>query len=319
MAVREIRILRLARGIACLGKKTGSRAIYCSFLFSLVIHTLFLLYAGQPTSRQCLDRRIKVDLVPLKAPSPSPQTPIEDTSQPKDIPRPYYVRSKGIPHQSTQSSQAKRVRIPTECQNLKPVFSPPQTVPLEKPLADQETTDKADHADKADKADKAQERAAEGIFIPSSDSLGPHVANVAAQVADAAAQVKEILLSNNLPMKIKAGSDHLDPALDYQSDQELIRRYQKAIYLRIKHHQKFPSQARKKGWEGSVSVKFIVHRDGRVEEVKVTRSSAIALFDEAAIHAVKDGNPFPPFPEGIRESSLLFEVPLGFELRDKSD
>ena len=354
MAVQERRILRFARGNVCLGKKTGSQAIYGFFLFSLLIHALFLLYTGPPISQRCLESKIRVDFVPLKAPSPPPKTPMKDAPQPKpkdapqpkskdtlqpkpkdtpqpkpkdipqlqpeDIPRPY-VRSKGIPQESPQFSQIQEVRIPTEYQSLKPVSSPPQAVPLEKPLAEQETTDKTDQADQADlldkadeadQTDKSQERAAEGILMPSSDSTsGPHAANVSSQVADAAGQVKGISLSHNLPMKRKAGSDRFDSAPAYQGYQEAIREH-------IEHHKSFPSQARQKGWEGSVSVRFLLHRDGRVEQIKVTRSSAIALLDEAAIRAVREGNPFPPFPEGIRELSLWFEVPLVFELQEGS-
>ena len=155
-------------------------------------------------------------------------------------------------------------------------------------------------------AEQAQERTAEGILCLRLTPGGPHAANVSSQVADAAGQVKGIPTPANFPLK--AGSGRFDPSLAYQ----------KALCERIEHHKSFPFQARRKGWEGSVIVRFLVHRDGHVEHIEVISSSAIALLDEAAIRAVKEGNPFPPFPEGMRKPSLWFKVQLVFVLQEGS-
>lgn len=354
---RERRVLELARRIVYPGKRTGSRTMYCCFFLSLVIHTLFLLYAGQPTSQQCLERRIKVELVPMKPPpvkipasimaaviasvpvrasasikipapkasvhrmahlSPSPG-PLKDTSHSKDT-----FHSNGIPHSVpqpvSQVPQTQEVRIPTEHQNPEPVFPYPKIVPLakpSKPLTEQKATAEAD--DRSD--DRSQERTAGEISTPPADSPGPSDgasdAGMAGQVAGAAGagaagKAKRVSLSYNLPSSanIKAASGHVDPALAaYQGYQEAIRR-------RIERHKRFPLLATERGWEGIVKVRFLLRRDGRVEQVSVTRSSAFALLDKAAMRAVEGGAPFPPFPESIRKSSLWFEVPLVFELRE---
>lgn len=108
-----------------------------------------------------------------------------------------------------------------------------------------------------------------------------------------------------VPTRIKVAHSHFDQAKDYQ----------RTIHRSIEKHKHYPPLAVKRGWEGNVGIRFLIHRDGHIEKVSVTRSSKIALLDEAAISAVKDGNPFPPFPENISDPSVWIEIVLNFALQ----
>jgi protein TonB len=67
----------------------------------------------------------------------------------------------------------------------------------------------------------------------------------------------------------------------------------------------YPIFARKMGWEGKVTISFIISSDGRAREVKVLRSSGRDLFDKSAMRAVWEASPFPKPPA---EAQLIIPV-----------
>jgi TonB family protein len=67
--------------------------------------------------------------------------------------------------------------------------------------------------------------------------------------------------------------------------------------------------------EGVAStVYFKISRDGRLEDVKIEKSSEFDLFDRSALRAVDSSNPLPPLPAGFKGSSLG----VHFEFEQKS-
>jgi len=53
-----------------------------------------------------------------------------------------------------------------------------------------------------------------------------------------------------------------------------------------------------------------------VREVKVVRSSGSERLDQAAVAAVRQAAPFPPFPRGVRVSEGELYISLRFSLQD---
>src|SRR3972149_8033431 len=51
-------------------------------------------------------------------------------------------------------------------------------------------------------------------------------------------------------------------------------------------------------------VDFIIHRDGKIDNVRVAESSGDSYFDQTAVRAVSISNPFPPLPRGYKEDFL---------------
>ena len=142
----------------------------------------------------------------------------------------------------------------------------------------------------------ASAEAVEKILIPLSDSLKQSSVGLIDQI--------KTVSPFQAPSRIKIAYDTFDQTLAYQG----------AIRRRIEEHKRYPPFAVKKGLEGSVDVQFLLYSNGRAEQVEIVKSSQIVLLDEAAVHAVQDGNPFPPFPESISQDSMLIEVTLNFEL-----
>jgi protein TonB len=49
---------------------------------------------------------------------------------------------------------------------------------------------------------------------------------------------------------------------------------------------------------------FRIHRDGRIADLRIARSSGLSSFDLAALRAVQSSSPLPPLPRAFREPSL---------------
>lgn len=193
----------------------------------------------------------------------------------RSIPLPY-LRPKAAP-------ETKQVKSPIRSLASKPV--------LTRAPARQQNPDRTFSAE-----------AIEKIRVPLPDAIASDNAGVVNQITGAPGQGVEI---PQVPSKIKIAYDTFDQTLAYQG---IIRR-------RLELHKRFPPLAVKRGLEGRVGIRFLLHRDGQVEQVEVIKSSRISLFDKAALSAVRDGAPFPPFPESIPEEYMVIEVTLNFELR----
>ncbi|MEW6378269.1 MAG: energy transducer TonB [bacterium] len=244
------------------------------------MHTGILLASGPLVRSHSSELLIEVDLKDLPS--------NEDSQQPaRNIPRPY-LRPRAMP----QFQNAKVAsRFPAPCAN--PVYSPAPVHPI--------ASSAAAPCGAVEKlyvpvADDSAERSASGVGGPSYGTGG----------GIALGQIKPVSLPQ-IPLQTRTAYEQPDQTIAYQS----------IIHRHIDSRKRFPSLAARKGWEGNVSIRFLLHRDGQVEQIQITRSSRIALLDEAAIAAVKNGNPFPPFPSGIQESSIWFEVTLNFELRGR--
>jgi TonB family protein len=71
------------------------------------------------------------------------------------------------------------------------------------------------------------------------------------------------------------------------------------------------------GSEGEETiVSFQLNRSGRIEDVKIEKSSGNSFYDQAALRAVYEADPLPPWPEGLHTDSL--KIYFRFELSNKT-
>lgn len=77
----------------------------------------------------------------------------------------------------------------------------------------------------------------------------------------------------------------------------------------------YPKSARRKGQEGSLVLKVVIARNGKVTDISVVQKSGFLVLDNAAIAAVKKASPYPPIPEKISDDSFSFSVPIAFSLK----
>lgn len=77
---------------------------------------------------------------------------------------------------------------------------------------------------------------------------------------------------------------------------------------------KYPTLARRRGWEGTVQLLVLVLEDGRVGDISVAKSSGHPLLDDAALEAVARYQ-FVPGQQGAKTVSMEVQVPVHFRLQ----
>ncbi len=95
-----------------------------------------------------------------------------------------------------------------------------------------------------------------------------------------------------------------------QSFSEFLRK----VRDRIKEVQRFPPNVRSLDDGSSTTIRFTLLRDGTIRDPKVSNSSGSRLLDNAALAAVQNAEPYPPFPDGQSGNSIRLELPVVFEL-----
>ena len=78
-------------------------------------------------------------------------------------------------------------------------------------------------------------------------------------------------------------------------------------------HKRYPEQARQRGDEGTVGVRFTVDATGRVTDVAITRSSGSSLLDDA-VRDMLAGQRVPPFPAGMTQAQMTVPANIRFQL-----
>ena len=76
----------------------------------------------------------------------------------------------------------------------------------------------------------------------------------------------------------------------------------------------YPAKARADGIEGSVTVRYDVTVDGRVNNARVVSSSPPGVFDDAALVAIRSWHFNAPMVNGERQSTRNRESTLTFRL-----
>ncbi|MFA6011725.1 MAG: energy transducer TonB [Desulfobacteraceae bacterium] len=90
--------------------------------------------------------------------------------------------------------------------------------------------------------------------------------------------------------------------------------YYKMIRMAIERHKEYPDTARSRHIEGRVVIRFILKKDGHVQELRIAKSSRNTKLDQAALKAVQKAAPFPQPPVSLSNKDLPFEIAINFEL-----
>ena len=77
----------------------------------------------------------------------------------------------------------------------------------------------------------------------------------------------------------------------------------------------YPDEAAEKNLEGTSYVKFIVNREGSVEDVEVIRS-AHPVLDQAAVDAIKRAPDWKPGKQRGKKVNVQFTIPIVFKVSD---
>ena len=67
---------------------------------------------------------------------------------------------------------------------------------------------------------------------------------------------------------------------------------------------------REKNEGGTVVIRMVIARDGRLLDVSIARSSGVPALDNGMLQSVRIAAPYPPFPPEIPDAQLVFIQPF---------
>lgn len=103
-------------------------------------------------------------------------------------------------------------------------------------------------------------------------------------------------------------------ATDFGKTKQSFSEFLKKVRERIKEVQRFPPKVRSLDEGSTTTIHFTLLKDGTIRDPKVSSSSGSRVLDNAALAAVQNAEPYPPFPEGQAGISIRLELPVVFEL-----
>jgi protein TonB len=91
-------------------------------------------------------------------------------------------------------------------------------------------------------------------------------------------------------------------------------KYEQVLAAWIERHKYYPLIARRRGLQGTSSLKIALRRDGSIATSRLALTSRHEVLDDAALDIVRRSAPFPAVPENVRGDTFEFAVPIRFTL-----
>ncbi|MCF8054210.1 MAG: energy transducer TonB [Deltaproteobacteria bacterium] len=108
------------------------------------------------------------------------------------------------------------------------------------------------------------------------------------------------------------GVNPLLPA-EAQENEQYSSRYagENLLYIQrsIFQNLRYPEMARRRGWQGTAIVSFIVEKDGSVSNIRVRQTSGVGVLDKNAVETIVAS---APFPQPLVPARLI--VPITYSL-----
>jgi len=90
----------------------------------------------------------------------------------------------------------------------------------------------------------------------------------------------------------------------FDTREGMYRGYMDMLKDKIEAIWVYPKYAADKKLYGDLYIRFVLKRDGTLGEIKLLRTSGHAILDEAAMRALKDGEPYWPLPESWKRDAI---------------
>lgn len=93
--------------------------------------------------------------------------------------------------------------------------------------------------------------------------------------------------------------------------------YYRLLMAHLQRKKKYPSEAKKAGQQGVVTVRFTIDRSGNVTTSAIKSSSGHSLLDTATLDLMQRVSPLPPIPKEMGRESLTIALPIDYALSRK--
>lgn len=94
------------------------------------------------------------------------------------------------------------------------------------------------------------------------------------------------------------------------------RQISEALKRRLARHFHYPWLARKRGWQGEVTLALRVEGDGQLSHLRVAHTSGYKVLDESALDSARKIKFLPEAPHWLRGDSLNLLIPVRYRLID---
>ncbi|TAN42189.1 MAG: TonB family protein [Nitrospirae bacterium] len=88
-----------------------------------------------------------------------------------------------------------------------------------------------------------------------------------------------------------------DEGITFDTKEYRFAGYMSKLKGKIESIWVYPPEAIAKGIYGDLRLRFTIKKDGKLERIELVRTSGYRMLDEAAIRALKDGEPYWPLPD----------------------
>lgn len=111
-----------------------------------------------------------------------------------------------------------------------------------------------------------------------------------------------------------------DESITFDTSNYRYAGYMKKLKEKIESIWVYPPEAQARGLYGDLKIRFTIKKDGKLGALELERTSGYKMLDDAAIKALKDGEPYWPVPEewGMDSYTILGHfvyTMYGYQLR----
>ncbi|WP_119300390.1 energy transducer TonB [Dongia deserti] len=272
--------------------------------WSVALATILLLHAGAALGGMIVwettepptppPAAIMLELAPIPAAPPAPQTlaPQEPEPVPEPEPEP--------PVDLTQ------LLLPIPELPLTPPDIPAPEVELPKPEPEKKKVEQP-------KPEKPKEKPKKEVVQKPKPKPEPDLEPTVVQKPAPQATQQDAAAAEPVPAA---------PTPAAPSAAEIARRtaaeanWQGMLQAHLQKHQKYPRSAQRRSVEGTAFIRFRMDRSGKVLSYSLVRSSGSETLDEAALAMIEDAQPLPPLPADLPHETIELNVPAVFNLKD---
>jgi protein TonB len=114
----------------------------------------------------------------------------------------------------------------------------------------------------------------------------------------------EFLFDNEIIEKYAKRETEEEKDLTFDAPEFHNRGYMRMLKDKIESIWRYPKDAALRRISGDLYIRFSIMRDGSVSDITLLRTSGYHDLDEAALQAIKDGEPYWPLPDDWKEEDI---------------
>ncbi len=115
------------------------------------------------------------------------------------------------------------------------------------------------------------------------------------------------MITSEIALRDAASKPGKDDTITFETRDYRYAGYMHKLRDKIQSIWIYPPAAAAEGKYGDLKIRFTIRKDGRLEKIELERTSGYKMLDDAAIKALKDGEPYWPLPDewGMETYTIL--------------